>query len=510
MTIFGVDVSEHQNGMSLRQAAREGMAFAIIRTTDGTYRDRTYRSHMADAESAGLITAAYHYLRSPREGTTVAQQVAASVEVMGDMKRPVWIDVETEAGLHVDDIRACKREFECLGVRVIGAYSYVPYWEGRIRPFEPDSHEFGAFWVAAYGANRVGKPQALYPGDHDRQWAYPLGNQKPSIWQFGSRAQVAGREVDINAYRGTKEQLRMLFYGTTTKPKEAKKVSEKVLEYLRDQVHQDTAYNCGPASVQTIVRSATGKLIGEHDLGKQLGTTVNGTNWIGSFPAVLNKHIPGAKYTSVEMPNDPPTGTQKSTLWEHIVRSIDAGHGVVANIVAPPNNYPVAVAPSTISPAYSGGTVYHYIALMGYAGSGDSRRVWVADSGFMPFGYWIGFDQLASLIPPKGYAYSTAVAKAPVPVATTPKKGDTGMSDSLAKQILEALTRIDSRLTNVETQLMGPTTAQRKAFGMPVNPAGGRGWPQLGQNAKKQDLTLIDAVANLRLDVADIKEALND
>ena len=212
-TIYGVDVSEHQDGMSLKQAKREGVEFAIIRTTDGTHRDRCYRSHLEDAESAGLVTAAYHYLRNPSEGTTVAQQVQASLEVMGDKKRPVWIDVETTAGLHVDHIRQCKREFEKHGVRVIGAYSYVPYWEGSVAPHEPGSHEFGAFWVAAYGQNPHGRPRDIYPGDQHHQWDYPLGNQKPALWQYGSNAQVAGYSVDINAYRGTKAELEALFTG---------------------------------------------------------------------------------------------------------------------------------------------------------------------------------------------------------------------------------------------------------------------------------------------------------
>lgn len=217
-TIFGVDVSVHQNGMSLARAAAEGFQFAIIRTTDGTYKDTVYRSHLADAEGAGMVTAAYHFLRRPSEGTTMAQQVRASLEVMGDAKRPVWLDCETPAGLHVDDIRECKRLYEAAGVRVIGCYSYVPWWEGKVTPGEPDSHEFGAFWVAAYGSNRVGPASAIYPGNSASQWDYPLGNQRPALWQFGSRGQVAGFEVDVNAFRGTKEKVRALFYGGTVAP----------------------------------------------------------------------------------------------------------------------------------------------------------------------------------------------------------------------------------------------------------------------------------------------------
>lgn len=242
-TLFGVDVSEHQDGMSLKQAKREGIEFAIIRTTDGTHRDRCYRSHLEDAESAGMLTAAYHYLRNPSEGTTIQQQVQASLEVMGNMKRPMWIDVETNAGLRVEHIRRCKREFERRGVRVIGCYSYVPYWEGRITSGEPDSHEFGAFWVAAYGRNRRGKPREIYPGDQHRQWDYPLGNQKPALWQFGSNALVAGHAVDINAFRGSRAELGALFTGKQEQEQELSMADiQRILEHIDRKTEETKRY----------------------------------------------------------------------------------------------------------------------------------------------------------------------------------------------------------------------------------------------------------------------------
>lgn len=185
-------------------------------------------------------------------------------------------------------------------------------------------------------------------------------------------------------------------------------MAKKILPYSRDQVTQDTGYFCGPASCQTVIRAATGTLIDESVLAAELGTTTEGTSSIDRMPSVLNRHIPGALYEYRVMPNDPPTPTQTELLWDDITASIDAGHGVVANIVAPPENYPRGVNGS-ISPAYSGGTVFHYIAIMGTGedGNGDPC-VWVADSGFWPYGYWLGLDQLATLIPPKGYAYSIA------------------------------------------------------------------------------------------------------
>lgn len=298
-TLFGVDVSEHQDGMSLKQAKREGIDFAIIRTTDGTHRDRCYHSHLDDAESAGLVTAAYHFLRNPSEGTTVAQQVQASLEVMGDKKRPVWIDAETPAGLHVDHIRQCKREFEKRGVRVIGAYSYVPYWEGRISPHEPDSHEFGAFWVAAYGQNRSGAPRAIYPGDRHQQWDYPLGNQKPAMWQYGSNAQVAGYSVDINAYRGSKAQLQALFSGKNPPNEEP---SEEEMNKLYKQLTAFISGYFGPQfeAIQEIWRQLRGPQgqgwpqLGQNERGQNL-TLVDAVAAIRQDIARIEKKLEGKK-----------------------------------------------------------------------------------------------------------------------------------------------------------------------------------------------------------------------
>ena len=192
---------------------------------------------------------------------------------------------------------------------------------------------------------------------------------------------------------------------------------EKVLDYSRDRIKQDTYYWCGPATVQTLIQSRTRRFLEESALAQELKTHVGGTDHIWLFPPVLNRHMAGADYAAVEMPNDPPTRAQCDRFWNDLKRSIDAGYGVVVNIVAPVSNYPRGVNGS-ISPTYGGGTVYHYFAAMGYKDDG-ARAVWIADSGFWPYGYWIGFDQLCTLAPPKGYVFARggAVAPAPAPVA---------------------------------------------------------------------------------------------
>jgi len=197
-------------------------------------------------------------------------------------------------------------------------------------------------------------------------------------------------------------------------------MTEHVLPYDHNVTPQEKFWDCGPASTQ-VVLNGRGVIASEDELIPQEGTTEDGTNDIDYVVPVLNKYLPEAGYQSVRMPDDPPTQAQKNALWNHIVASINSGHGLVANIVAPPSNYPRGVKGSE-SPSYSGGTVFHYIPLMGYDDDPALRAVWVADPGFQPFGYWISFDQLATLIPPKGYAYSTAPVQAtqPDPAPPTP------------------------------------------------------------------------------------------
>ena len=223
-TIFGVDVSEHQDGMSLGAAKRQGMEFAILRLCDGTYRDSVFRSHLDDAESAGLLVSTYWYLRAPSEGSTIAQQVDVIDAQMGGRRDlGVWIDVESVAPdgrklLTEADVWAAKRELERRGYHVPGIYSGAWYWE-NMPGGEPSMDGLGHLWVSSYGSNRWGSPANLYAGDGGDAhpgWSYPLGDKRPDILQFGSNATVAGHIVDINAYRGTRAELAKIFAGKST------------------------------------------------------------------------------------------------------------------------------------------------------------------------------------------------------------------------------------------------------------------------------------------------------
>jgi hypothetical protein len=171
--------------------------------------------------------------------------------------------------------------------------------------------------------------------------------------------------------------------------------AQRVLEV--DFQVQETGYWCGPAATRHAL-SARIAPPSQATLASELPTTTNGTDYIGQVTTVLNDYLGDGRYRTVEMPNDPPTQEQRDRLWDDVTYSIANGYAVVANIVAPPSNHP---------PGYPDETIYHYFAVIGY--DRDEQRVYVADSAaFSQHMYWLSFDQLATLIPPKGY--STLVA----------------------------------------------------------------------------------------------------
>lgn len=159
---------------------------------------------------------------------------------------------------------------------------------------------------------------------------------------------------------------------------------------------QQTGYWCGPAATRIALSARTSAPPTQADLAAQLGTTVDGTDWIGQVTTVLNDDLGTGWYETKEMPDDPPTQAQKDLLSRDIHLDIDNGYAIVANIVAPPGNQP---------PGYpSDQTIYHYFTVIGYDDANDT--VLIADPASFSGNqiYWLSFAQLASLIPPKGYS----------------------------------------------------------------------------------------------------------
>ena len=182
-----------------------------------------------------------------------------------------------------------------------------------------------------------------------------------------------------------------------------------------EHLPQTTGYFCGPASVQTTLQVVLdGTVLEESQLAEEMHTTEDGTNSIELLAESLNTHAHHAQWEAVWLPNDPPTPDEREQFWRDLVANVDAGFPMPANWVSPDGNHPQAVTGP--NPGYYG-TVFHYVAYVGYGEDEGGRIVHVADSGFSPWQYAVRFDQACTLMPPKGYVKAAA---APVGVPTLP------------------------------------------------------------------------------------------
>ncbi|WP_343446061.1 C39 family peptidase [Micromonospora schwarzwaldensis] len=157
---------------------------------------------------------------------------------------------------------------------------------------------------------------------------------------------------------------------------------------------QPNFYYCGPAAARNAI-SVLGKNIDVHAMAREMGTTENGTNSINDITPVLNKET-GKTYRSVEIKDPKANDTQTDKLRADIVRTVDDGRAVVANIAGTTTD----TDGSTHS--FEGG---HYISVVGYQNNGTT--VTIADSANPDTAsYRITVDNLADWIATRGYSTS--------------------------------------------------------------------------------------------------------
>jgi len=161
-----------------------------------------------------------------------------------------------------------------------------------------------------------------------------------------------------------------------------------------DFEYQPNFYYCGPASTR-IALSAQGYTLDQDELARRLGTTVNGTDSSYDIARVLNDVVGKDVYRVREIPGPTATPAEMDRLQADVVRSLNAGRVVVANIVGGMTDN------AGFWRNFPGG---HYVTIVGYADEG--RQVQVADpSGVGPHTYWISTIDMANWMASRGYAY---------------------------------------------------------------------------------------------------------
>ena len=184
MATFGIDISRWQKGLSLAQAQKEGVQFAILKaggSDSGHYKDACFESFYLQAKALGMPVGAYYFGRD----LTVGQAEASAehfIELLSgkQFEYPVYYDVEgamltktTKAELTAIVNAFCSR-LESAGYWV-GVYSQLSGFNS-----EMDISHY-CRWVAAW---RKTKPEGA------------------DMWQFGGETNVirsnkiCGRVVD--------------------------------------------------------------------------------------------------------------------------------------------------------------------------------------------------------------------------------------------------------------------------------------------------------------------------
>jgi GH25 family lysozyme M1 (1,4-beta-N-acetylmuramidase) len=222
--IFGIDISGWQPGdMDLTKAKSEGYEFCVVKATEGphpdgsTYDNPYYEQQFANAKAAGMVVGSYHYLVEAPAKPQVDHFLATIGDASGQL---IMIDYEEynkypELSPRPNTLDEFLGELKSrVGSHPILLYSGRGYWNEPPPNSDIDDDQI-VTWDAnyPYDANPVGTGPELYTTvwDWDQAWGKRWGGKEPIIWQFSGATPVAGVEqVDVNAFRGTREELRSL------------------------------------------------------------------------------------------------------------------------------------------------------------------------------------------------------------------------------------------------------------------------------------------------------------
>jgi hypothetical protein len=161
-----------------------------------------------------------------------------------------------------------------------------------------------------------------------------------------------------------------------------------------DYQPQSTFFYCGPAATR-IVASAQGHDVSQDDVAAQLGTTVNGTPSAVDTTRVLNGILGGDTYHTTSIPDQQPSQAQTDQVQVDMMRTLNGGRAVVANIAGATTDVTGATHD------FAGG---HYVAVVGYHDQGGTVEISdpADENGYTS--YWISTSNLTQWMATHGYS----------------------------------------------------------------------------------------------------------
>jgi lysozyme len=190
--VRGIDVSNHQGPIDWSRVRAGGIAFALIKATEGSdFRDQRFAENWRESARAGIARAAYHYFTFCSDGAAQAIHFLSVVPPEPDVLPPA-VDVEYAGNCKsppgVERIRA---ELRVFLERIESAWSRKPilYVTRQSRWRIVDGHIEGyPLWIRSV-------------------W-WPLRRGSWLLWQYSDTGRVDGIRgpVDLDVYSGTVEE----------------------------------------------------------------------------------------------------------------------------------------------------------------------------------------------------------------------------------------------------------------------------------------------------------------
>lgn len=205
--VWLADISNWQAGINIEQVVREGYAAVVCKATEGgTFNDKQFDNWIPRIRKAGAIPGAYHYLRAGN-GAAQARHFLNRLKRHGGPDG-MLIQLDNEKDASWDTTKDWVKEWNRLTgnhpiLMYTGAWWWKPRgWDGeKLTPY---------LWHSRY-VNGTGTGSKLYEKVPASWWTPGYGGwDKVTVLQFSSKGKVAGKQIDVNAFRGTLAQLRAL------------------------------------------------------------------------------------------------------------------------------------------------------------------------------------------------------------------------------------------------------------------------------------------------------------
>lgn len=201
----GIDVSNHQGTIDWARVAADGVAFAFIKATEGTFfNDIYFPRNWQQSREYGIQRGAYHFARPSRSlPENEAEFFLASLRHAGGVAPTDMVVLDME-----DTNYQGGGPYGSAGAWSLGFLQYIEgvlgfppifYWSPWYRPNDiaavPDLANY-ALWIAAY---QPSMPPAPKP------WS------QISFWQYSDHGSVGGiSPCDMNVFNGSTTNLPLM------------------------------------------------------------------------------------------------------------------------------------------------------------------------------------------------------------------------------------------------------------------------------------------------------------